>query len=53
MKRLIFMIAGYLTAVTTNQAAAQEQEFETVMTPAFSPITWERLVNAKDDHITG
>ncbi|GIS50718.1 MAG: hypothetical protein Ct9H90mP25_1520 [Gammaproteobacteria bacterium] len=38
MKRMIFMIAGYLIAATTNQAAAQEQEFETVMTPAFSPI---------------
>ena len=27
---------------------AQEEPFETVITPAFSPITWERLLNAGD-----
>ncbi|HBJ90486.1 MAG TPA: PQQ-dependent dehydrogenase, methanol/ethanol family, partial [Gammaproteobacteria bacterium] len=28
---------------------AQEDPFSTVITPAFSPITWERLVNADDE----
>ncbi len=28
---------------------AQEDEFQTVITPAFSPVTWERLVNAEDE----
>ena len=48
MKRLIFTLVGYLLTILTSLTSAQEQEFETVMTPAFSPITWERLVNAKD-----
>ena len=48
MKRVLFTFVGFLIATINIQASAQEQEFETVMTPAFSPITWERLVNAKD-----
>ncbi len=28
---------------------AQEDEFQTVITPAFSPVTWERLVNAENE----
>ncbi len=28
---------------------AQEDEFQTVITPAFSPVTWQRLVNAADE----
>lgn len=28
---------------------AQEDEFQTVITPAFSPVTWERLVNAESE----
>ena len=28
---------------------AQEDEFQTVITPSFSPVTWERLVNAEDE----
>lgn len=34
---------------TTTPVLAQEEEFQTVITPAFSPITWERLVNAADE----
>ena len=49
MKRVIFTLVGYLLTILTSLTSAQEQEFETVMTPAFSPITWERLVNAKDE----
>ena len=49
MKRVLFTFVGFLIATIYVQAFAQEQEFETVMTPAFSPITWERLVNAKDE----
>ena len=45
MKRL----ATLLLALTTAPLFAQEAQFETVMTPAFSPITWERLVNAADE----
>ena len=30
-------------------AAAQEQQLQTVITPAFSPVTWERLVDAKNE----
>ena len=28
---------------------AQEDEFQTVITPAFRPVTWERLVNAESE----
>ncbi|MBQ13464.1 MAG: PQQ-dependent dehydrogenase, methanol/ethanol family [Gammaproteobacteria bacterium] len=28
---------------------AQEEPFATTMTPAFSPVTWERLVNSDDE----
>ena len=46
MKRIIpfvlFLGLPYL-------ASAQEQPFQTVITPAFSPITWDRLVNAADE----
>ena len=49
MKRVLFTFVGFLIATVNIQASAQEQEFETVMTPAFSPITWERLVNAKEE----
>lgn len=43
MQRLI----GFLfLAVTSFGVIAQEEPFQTVITPAFSPITWDRLVNA-------
>jgi alcohol dehydrogenase (cytochrome c) len=45
MKRL----ATLLSLVVFNPIFAAEDPFETVMTPAFSPITWERLINAGDE----
>ena len=38
--------AGFLYS---SNMAAQEDPFQTVITPAFSPITWDRLVNATDE----
>ncbi|MDD9890868.1 MAG: PQQ-dependent dehydrogenase, methanol/ethanol family [Gammaproteobacteria bacterium] len=49
MKRILCTFCALTITTITAQLSAQEQEFETVMTPAFSPITWERLVNAKDE----
>ncbi|HIF75647.1 MAG TPA: PQQ-dependent dehydrogenase, methanol/ethanol family [Porticoccaceae bacterium] len=45
MKRLAIL----LSLVIFNPAFTAEDPFETVMTPAFSPITWERLINAGDE----
>jgi alcohol dehydrogenase (cytochrome c) len=45
MKRLAIL----LSLVVFNPAFTAEDPFETVMTPAFSPITWERLINAGDE----
>ena len=45
MKRLAIL----LSLVAFNPAFTAEDPFETVMTPAFSPITWERLINAGDE----
>ncbi len=45
MKKLAIL----LSLVVFNPAFAAEDPFETVMTPAFSPITWERLINAGDE----
>ena len=49
MNRFISTLCALLITTITTQVSAQEQEFETVMTPAFSPITWERLVNSKEE----
>lgn len=48
MKRLAIMLLAIGSSIP---ALAQEQEepFQTVITPAFSPVTWERLVNAADE----
>jgi alcohol dehydrogenase (cytochrome c) len=45
MKKLAIL----LSLVVFNPAFPAEDPFETVMTPAFSPITWERLINAGDE----
>jgi alcohol dehydrogenase (cytochrome c) len=46
MKRFsILLPAVFISMLTT----AQEDPFQTVITPAFSPVTWERLVNAADE----
>ena len=49
MNRFLSTLCALLITTITAQVSAQEQEFETVMTPAFSPITWERLVNSKEE----
>ena len=49
MKHVLCTLCALAITAITAQVSAQEQEFQTVMTPAFSPITWERLVNAKDE----
>ena len=49
MNRFLSTLCALLITSITAQVSAQEQEFETVMTPAFSPITWERLVNSKEE----
>lgn len=46
MNRFLAMLASLSLAL---QVAAQEDQFQTVITPAFSPVTWERLVNAADE----
>lgn len=38
-----------LALSTALPLLAQEEPFQTVITPAFSPVTWERLVNAADE----
>jgi len=40
------LAAAQIPAPAQAQAQAQEQALSTVITPAFSPITWDRLVNA-------
>ncbi|MED5412856.1 MAG: PQQ-dependent dehydrogenase, methanol/ethanol family [Pseudomonadota bacterium] len=49
MKHVLCTLCALAITAVTAQVSAQEQEFQTVMTPAFSPITWERLVNAKNE----
>ncbi len=44
-----FIAVSSLTQLAGNQLMAQEEPFQTVITPAFSPVTWERLVNASDE----
>ncbi len=47
---LIALLAGALAAAQLPAPAqAQEQALSTVITPAFSPVTWERLVNAGNE----
>ncbi|MEX0965501.1 MAG: PQQ-dependent dehydrogenase, methanol/ethanol family [Pseudohongiellaceae bacterium] len=42
-------LATLATACLALTAQAQEDQFQTVITPAFSPVTWERLVNAANE----
>lgn len=46
MNRILVLLAGTALALPGH---AQEDEFQTVITPAFSPVTWERLVNAENE----
>lgn len=50
MNRSIALLAPLCLGLgLTLPVLAQEDEFQTVITPAFSPVTWERLINAKDE----
>ena len=49
MPRFFYQLFTILITPFISLVSAQEQEFETVMTPAFSPVTWDRLVNAKNE----
>lgn len=46
MNRFPLLLIG---TFLTLPLQAQEDEFQTVITPAFSPVTWERLVNAESE----
>ena len=46
-KRLTTMLTILLAAFFASLASAQEDALSTVITPAFQPVTWERLKNAK------
>ena len=46
MKHATALLVSVFMAAT---AGAQEDQFSTVITPAFSPITWERLVDARNE----
>ncbi len=46
MKRFAIFALGLGVALPLF---AQEDQFQTVITPAFSPVTWERLVNATEE----
>ena len=46
MNRFPLLLTGIFLALPLQ---AQEDEFHTVITPAFSPVTWERLVNAESE----
>jgi len=46
MNKLSLLICGIFLALPLQ---AQEDPFQTVITPAFSPVTWERLVNAQSE----
>jgi len=47
-KITLSLLAGTGFLYSSNMTA-QEDPFQTVITPAFSPITWDRLVNATDE----
>ena len=46
-KRLPTLLTILLAAFFASLASAQEDALSTVITPAFQPVTWERLKNAK------
>ena len=46
MNRFPLLLTGIFLALPLQ---AQEDPFQTVITPAFSPVTWERLVNAESE----
>lgn len=46
MKRITVLLLALATPLLSS---AQEDPFETVITPAFSPVTWERLIDAESE----
>ena len=46
MNKLPLLLCGMFLALPLQ---AQEEPFQTVITPAFSPVTWDRLVNAESE----
>ena len=46
MNKLPLLLCAMFLALPLQ---AQEEPFQTVITPAFSPVTWERLVNAESE----
>ena len=46
MNKSSLLLCGIFLALPLQ---AQEDPFQTVITPAFSPVTWERLVNAQSE----
>ena len=46
MNKFYLLLCG---TFLTLPLQAQEEPFQTVITPAFSPVTWERLVNAESE----
>ena len=49
MQRLAIVIALCIVGAGITPAAAQETESQPGATPSFSPVTWERLLNAADE----
>ncbi len=43
------LLTNVVALLASNSLTAQEEPFQTVITPAFSPVTWERLMNAADE----
>jgi alcohol dehydrogenase (cytochrome c) len=46
MQRLVILFFVFMSSV---QTLAQEEPFATVITPDFSSVTWDRLVNSNDE----
>ena len=46
MNKLPLLLCAIFLALPLQ---AQEEPFQTVITPSFSPVTWERLVNAESE----
>ena len=49
MRRLAYVMAPIVLAVSAQLVTGAPQSSSTVATPALSPVTWERLLNAADE----
>lgn len=43
------ILTGVVALLVSSGLLAQEQTFQTVITPAFTPVSWDRLLNAADE----